>query len=83
MLNLHYVAPTNDACASAPLIGHGNYAFTPAGLLQCYIAAIPFDASRFSADLLYSGVLFGGYELVVLLVSAWRKRSFASAGANG
>jgi hypothetical protein len=42
--------------------GHGGYPYTPAGLVACYIAAIPFAQNMFLANLFYSGVLFGGME---------------------
>ncbi len=38
-----------------------TYPHTPAGLLSCYIAAIPFFGNTLLGDLLFSGVLFGGY----------------------
>jgi hypothetical protein len=44
--------------------GHGGYPYTPAGLLECYVAAIPFARNMLLANLFYSGVLFGGYELL-------------------
>lgn len=37
---------------------------TPAGLMQCLIAAIPFEKSFLIGTLLYSAVMFGGYELL-------------------
>ncbi|MBA4250445.1 MAG: hypothetical protein C0425_02750 [Chlorobiaceae bacterium] len=33
-----------------------------AGLLQCYVAAIPFFHNTLLGDLVYSGILFGAYE---------------------
>jgi len=38
------------------------YPLTPAGLLACYIAAIPFSLNTLYGNLLFSGVLFGGLE---------------------
>lgn len=35
------------------------YPHTPAGLLACYVAAIPFFGGTLAGDCLYSGVLFG------------------------
>jgi hypothetical protein len=44
--------------------GHGNlYPLTPAGLLACYVAAIPFSLNMLYGNLLFSGLLFGGFEL--------------------
>lgn len=36
------------------------------GLLACYVAAIPFAKNMLAANLFYSGVLFGGFELAQL-----------------
>ena len=36
------------------------YAKTPAGLVACYVAAIPFFQNTLVSDLLYAGLLFGG-----------------------
>ncbi|XGC81865.1 DUF6580 family putative transport protein [Bdellovibrio bacteriovorus] len=40
--------------------------YTPdfAGLVNCYVAAIPFFDNQIYGDLFFSGVLFGGYEVV-------------------
>jgi hypothetical protein len=46
------------------LSGHGNlYPLTPAGLLACYVAALPFSLNMLYGNLLFSGLLFGGMEL--------------------
>jgi hypothetical protein len=43
----------------------GNmYAKSPAGLVMCYILALPFFKNTIAGDLFYSGVFFGSYELV-------------------
>ena len=42
--------------------GQRMYPLTPAGLLACYIAAIPFSLNSLYGNLLFSGVLFGGME---------------------
>jgi hypothetical protein len=45
------------------LSGHGNrYALTPAGLLACYIAALPFSLNMLYGNVLFSGLLFGAME---------------------
>jgi hypothetical protein len=44
-------------------IFHPIYPMTLAGLLQCYLAAIPFFWNTLLSDLLYAGVLFGGLAL--------------------
>lgn len=52
----------------------GMYPHTGAGLLACYIAAIPFFGRTMAADLLYSGALFGLY--------AWlSRRAFSYCGS--
>lgn len=39
------------------------YTFDAAGLLQCYLQALPFFRYTLSGDLLFTVVLFGGYAL--------------------
>jgi hypothetical protein len=50
------------------IVGHGGYPYTPAGLMACYLAAIPFAQNMLLGNLLFSAILFGGYEL---LASQW------------
>ena len=50
-----------------------TYPHTTAGLLACFVAAIPFFGSTLASDLLYSGVLFGLY--------AWTRRWTGSASS--
>jgi hypothetical protein len=45
------------------LTGH-NYPQTSAGLLAAYVAAIPYAQNMLLANLFYSAVLFGGFELL-------------------
>jgi hypothetical protein len=59
--------------------GHGGYSYTPAGLMACYIAAIPFAQNMLFANLFYSAVLFGGYELLSLRWPALRHPALARA----
>jgi len=40
-----------------------TYAQSGSGLIECYIAALPFFRTSLIADLVYTGVLFGGYQL--------------------
>ena len=40
------------------------YAHSPAGLWQCYVAAVPFFKFTVLGDLLWSGVFFGTYAVV-------------------
>ena len=39
----------------------GMYPLTAAGLVACYVAAIPFFGNTLASDLFYAGVLFGLY----------------------
>jgi hypothetical protein len=60
-------------------IGDGSglrmYPLTPAGLLSCYIAALPFSLNTLYGDLLFTGVLFSGMEF-------YKSRSAALAGKS-
>jgi hypothetical protein len=42
------------------------YALTPAGLAECYIAALPFLGYNLAGNLFYAGVMFGLFELARL-----------------
>jgi len=42
----------------------GMYAKTFSGLLACYVAGLPFFRNTIIGDLFYTGVFFGGFELV-------------------
>jgi len=44
--------------AASPL-----YPATPAGLAACFAAALPFFGNTVAGDLIYTGVLFGGFAL--------------------
>jgi hypothetical protein len=39
------------------------YPKTPAGLMQCYTAALPYLKNTVCSSLLYAGLLFGGWKL--------------------
>jgi hypothetical protein len=45
-----------------------GYSKDLAGLIQCYVLALPFLKNTLASNLLYSAVLFGGYELTVAAV---------------
>ena len=47
----------------------GWYPKTPAGLLQCYVAALPFLKYTLFGDLLWSGAIFGSYAVIRQLQS--------------
>lgn len=42
----------------------GMYPHTGAGLVACYVAAIPFFGNTLAGDLFYAAVLFGGFALL-------------------
>ena len=48
----------------------GMYPKTVDGLVACYVAAIPFFQNSLVGDLLWSGVLFGGWAVVIRLAPA-------------
>ncbi|MFI5219216.1 MAG: DUF6580 family putative transport protein [Bacteroidia bacterium] len=43
---------------------HDSYPFTLSGLMDCYIAGIPFFKGTVTGDLFYNLVVFGSYSLV-------------------
>ena len=44
------------------------YAHTSAGLINCFIAALPFFRNTLIGNLFYTTVLFGAYELIIVWV---------------
>ena len=46
------------------------YTHNAAGLMACYVAAIPFYGRTLLADLFYSAALFGAYALLSRRVAA-------------
>ncbi|MEY4069875.1 MAG: hypothetical protein RL721_489 [Candidatus Eisenbacteria bacterium] len=46
----------------------GYYPRTWAGLVECYVAALPFLRNTLLSDVLYSAALFGGYALLARFV---------------
>jgi hypothetical protein len=46
-----------------------GYAKSAAGLVQCYLLALPFLKTTLVSNLVYTAVLFGGYELTRLALS--------------
>ena len=46
------------------LIPNGMYAKTVSGLIECYVMAIPFFRNSLFGDMLYSGLFFGGWEII-------------------
>jgi len=56
------------------------YPLTPAGLMECYVAAIPFFRNSLASAVVYSIVFFGVYELVASRVknASWARVLLAS-----
>jgi hypothetical protein len=63
------------------LAGHGESAYphTLAGLLACYAAAVPFAQNMLLGNLFFSGVFFGGWELLQRGLPALREPVLAPA----
>ena len=55
----------------------GWYPRNLSGLVECYTLALPFFRNTILGDLFYTGVFFGGYELVLKVV---KKPALASQG---
>ena len=55
------------------------YPKTAAGLLTCYVAAIPFFQNTLVGDALYTAVLFGGFALAEKLFPILRERDLRHA----
>jgi len=51
----------------------GMYPHTAAGLVDCYVAAIPFFQNTVAGDLFYAAVLFGGFRLAEHLAPRLRE----------
>lgn len=51
------------------------YPKTIAGLVTCYVAAIPFFQNTLAGDALYTAVLFGGFALAERWIPALRERA--------
>jgi hypothetical protein len=64
------------------LSGHGRlYPLTAAGLIACYVAALPFSLNMLYGNLLFSGLLFGGMEYFKIRRSAFAPSSGAIRAA--
>ena len=48
------------------------YPLTPAGLRECYIAAIPFFRNTFVSTMVFGAIIFGFYEVVARRVKTTR-----------
>ncbi len=51
------------------------YPKTPAGLMACYAAAIPFFQNSLAGDLFFTALLFGGFALAERMMPALRESS--------
>jgi hypothetical protein len=51
----------------------GFYPPTMAGLVACYVAAIPFFQNTVAGDLFFTALLFGGFALAERMIPALRK----------
>lgn len=60
------------------LLPNSSYTKDLAGLLNSYIAAIPFFKNTLMGDLFYSVVLFGGYEMVTRIVKRFASRDLTN-----
>lgn len=58
-------AVTFFALSNFGMWASGYYPRTWAGLVECYVAALPFFRNTLASDALFSAVLFGGYALVL------------------
>jgi hypothetical protein len=56
----------------------GYYPRTWAGLVECYVAAVPFFRNTLASDVLYTAALFGGHALLARL---FRQPATATARA--
>jgi len=52
----------------------GMYPLTASGLAACYVAAIPFFQNTVVGDLVYCGLLFGGFALLEQAIPALRPK---------
>ena len=57
------------------------YPKTAAGLVACYVAAIPFFQNTLAGDLFFAALLFGGFALAERLVPALRQPDQARLAA--
>ena len=56
----------------------GYYPLTLAGLIECYVLAIPFYSAILVGDALYATILFGGQEIFLM---GFRRRSNTIVGS--
>ena len=59
----------------------GIYPLTQAGLVACYVAAIPFFQNTLVGDLTFTALLFGGFAIVEHLLPSVRQRRLVASSA--
>lgn len=57
----------------------GIYPITQAGLVACYVAAIPFFQNTLIGDLSFTALLFGGFAIVEHLLPGIRQRQLVAS----
>ena len=57
----------------------GIYPVTQAGLVACYVAAIPFFQNTLVGDLTFTALLFGGFALAERMLPAIRQRPLVAS----
>ncbi len=57
----------------------GFYPLTGAGLVACYVAAVPFFQNTLAGDLFFTALLFGGFALFERMVPAIRQRRLVAS----
>ncbi|HWQ82193.1 MAG TPA: DUF6580 family putative transport protein, partial [Ignavibacteria bacterium] len=56
----------------------GYYGLTLSGLYECYVMAIPFFRNTLSGDILYTGVMFGCYEIMNYFLNKYGEESIVA-----
>jgi hypothetical protein len=57
----------------------GIYPLTQAGLIACYVAAIPFFQNTLAGDLAFTALLFGGFALAERMLPSIRQRALVAS----
>lgn len=57
----------------------GFYPLTGAGLVACFVAAVPFFQNTLAGDLLFTALLFGGFALFERMMPAIRQRHLVAS----
>lgn len=56
-----------------------TYSHTIQGLMNCYVAGLPYFRMTVLGDLFFAAILFGGYELLRIQVPAWQRSTLMYA----